>query len=481
MTYRMKMLRSHYETLRKYLTSINDEERACFVLCAIATSSSGKILLAREVVPLEPADLLLQGPDQLSVKPEAMLRIARKAANHRLSLCMVHTHPMQIGRVDFSLADDIGNTRSFRFFDRMLPDGINSALIWDRDISAVTGRVYETADRCVEIERVEIVGEPYTITTILKHSTSNHSPEYSRYDRHLPLIGKRGVEMLGCLSFAVIGGGGIGSLVSTLMSHSGAGHLMPIDHDRVDKTSRPRVIAATPEDVRALAHKVTITQHYIKQTNPDCSVTPHPLKVQNPELLRELVGVDAIICATDDHTSRAFLNQICQQYYIPILDLGVQFVASPDNGKVVNEIGKVNLVLPATACLLCTNHVDPERVRYENLPEDQKELLVSEGYIRGVNESQPSMMMFNMEVAARGVQILIAHLLGIKSASTDTYERFAFFGVRGSTHHKLVAKRQRDDCIFCGKASFFLGAGDSIPMLIQDDSVALNKKEMEHA
>lgn len=481
MAYRMKMLRSHYETLRKHLTSEGNEERACFVLCAIATSSSGKILLAREVIPLEPADLLVQGPDQLSVKPDAMLRIARKAANCRLSLCMVHTHPMQVGRVDFSFADDIGNARSFRFFNRMLPDAINSALIWDCNISAVTGRVYETADQWVELERVEIAGEPYALTTILKHQTSNHPPEFLQYDRHLPLIGKKGVEMLGHLSFAVIGNGGIGSVASILMSHSGAGRLMLVDHDRVDKTSCPRVIAATPEDIRALVHKVIITQRYINQINPHCAVMPYPLKVQNPDLLRELVGVDVIICTTDDHTSRAFLNQICQQYYIPILDLGVQFVVSPDDGKIVNEIGKINLVLPGTACLLCTNHVDPERVRYENLPDDQKERLVAEGYIRGVVESQPSMMMFNMEVVARGVQILAAHILGIKSANIDTFERFAFFGARGATHHKLVAKRQREDCIFCGKASFCLGAGDSIPMLIQDDSVASTEKEMEHA
>ncbi len=477
MTYKLKLLRKHFDQLQHILDSKFDEERACFLLCAIATTSKGKNLLARMVIPLDKNDLLEQSSNQLSIKPEVMLRTARLAKKYDLSICFIHTHPMQDGTVSFSIADDIGNQKSFEFFNRMIPDGINSALVWDRRISLVTGRVYKDSEYWNELENVEVVGEHCTIQTICSTTAKNSNKDLGQYDRQVLLLGKKGVDLLSDQSFAVIGAGGIGSIVSALLSHSGAGNIIQVDHDSISETNRPRVIYATPEDILKLSSKVDIAKNYAKRTNPDCNVQPKKMKVQESGLLADLVGVDAIICATDDHSSRAFLNQICQQYYIPLLDLGVQFIALPKDGSVVNEVGKINLVLPGTACLLCSNHIDPDRVRYEGLPMDQKEQYIKDGYIRGVQEDQPSMMMFNMEVASRGIQILLSHMLGIKLIPTDRYERFSFLGTGGAPHHNEVKKYQRDNCIYCGKSSIYLGMGDSAQLLFQTNS----ELEVSHA
>jgi len=477
MTYRLKLLREHYTKLQRILTSKNGEEKACFLLCSIATNSTGKDLLAREVVPLTKNDLLVQSSYQLSVKPEVMLRIARLAEQHQLSVCFIHTHPMQDGNVNFSVADDIGNLRSFSFINRMVPNGINSALVWDKKIEVVIGRVYENASHWTEIQQVEIAGEPYALKTICTQPRQHQHVDTNQYHRHYKLIGKKGVELLSDRSFAIIGAGGIGSIANVILAHSGAGHLIPVDHDLISETNRPRIIFASPNDVREITFKVDIARNYAKRTNPNCVVHPKSTSVQDSHLLPEIVGVDALICATDDHTSRAFLNQICHQYFIPLLDLGVQFVASHKDGKIANNIGKVNLVLPGTACLLCSNHVNPERVRFEGLPDDQKRQYLKDGYIRGAQEEEPSMMMFNMEVASRGIQLLLSHMLGINSVPVDHYERFSFLGMNGARHHKEVKKKQDESCIFCGKASLCLGRGDSVPLLFQS-KIGM---EVEHA
>lgn len=476
MSYKLKILWQQYDTLRHILESNNGEERACFLLCATATTSQGKLLLAREVVQLGSDDLLIQSQNQLSVKPEAMLRTARQAKQRGLSVCFVHTHPIQEGAVQFSFADDIGNTKSFRFFNRMVPDGINSALVFDRSITAVTGRIYISAEHWETIEKIEVAGEPYILNTV-DGSSDQCKDDVAPDCRHLPLIGEKGIRLLSNLSFAVISAGGIGSISSILLAHSGGGQIMVVDHGLIHKTNLPRIINATPDDVRDMVAKVDIAANYIDQTCPECTVHPKISKVQNPELFSELIGVDVIICGTDDHTSRAFLNQLCQQYYIPLLDLGVEFVASSENGEIVNEVGKINLVLPGTACLFCSNHIDSDRVRFENLPDDQKEQYIKDGYIRGVNDNQPSMMMFNMEVASRGIQLLVSHLLGIKKVPTDRYERFSFFSLNGRRHHKEVKKHQNECCIFCGKSSVYLGMGDSKEMLITSEC----EMEVAHA
>ena len=101
--------------------------------------------------------------------------------------------------------------------------------------------------------------------------------------------------------------------------------------------------------------------------------------------MKHLVELDAVVCATDDTTSRAFLNQLCHQYYVPMLDLGVQFTADKATGYLVKEIGRANFVLPGTTCLCCSGHIDPEVLRLESLPQATRQGLVRDGYIQNVS------------------------------------------------------------------------------------------------
>lgn len=54
-------------------------------MCSVARGTDETILLVREVLPLDAADLHIHAPDQLSVAPGAMLRAARRAQQRRIA------------------------------------------------------------------------------------------------------------------------------------------------------------------------------------------------------------------------------------------------------------------------------------------------------------------------------------------------------------------------------------------------------------
>lgn len=156
-----------------------------------------------------------------------------------------------------------------------------------------------------------------------------------------------------------------------------------------------------------------------------------------------------IVVCTDNTTSRAYLNQLSQQYLIPLLDLGVQFSVG-DAGAVANEIGRINLVRPGTPCLWCSGHISSERLAAESVPKAER---AREGsYLRGIDDPQPSMLAFNMEVVGRGMQILLGFVTGLFAQAPDAYEQRSFLRPRAGAMVRQISKVHRTGCPICSAA-----------------------------
>lgn len=152
---------------------------------------------------------------------------------------------------------------------------------------------------------------------------------------------------------------------------------------------------------------------------------------------------------------------------MPLLDLGVQFVANPETGQLVREIGKVNLVLPGSPCLSCVGHLDGRVLAEEGLPPEVRNQRREEGYIRGGDIPEPAMMVFNMQVAARGIQLLLAWATGLHAVDVSTYERVSFLGLAGSQRISHTRKHADGECPICAAVSLIRGAGDRHSMLVR--------------
>lgn len=465
MNYRMRMLAEHRCQLRELLSDTT-REQACFLVCSSAQGNDEVILLVREVVPLLEGELRVHAPDQLSVEPTAMLRVGRKARQLGGSICMVHTHPMCAGEVSFSIADDYGNQRTFEFYSRMLPGQPNSCLVWDGALECVAGRVYESSTVWHAISSVEVVSDERR--RVHRERAHRAFPIDAAFDRQARLLGKEGQQALAGLRLGLCGAGGVGSVEAILAVHAGVRDFVLIDFDSVGPENMPRNIGATAEDVRIGARKTDIIRRYILAHAPEAKVAVINAPIEASEYLRDLVGLDGIVCTTDDTTSRAYLNQLSHQYYVPVLDLGVQFAADPNSGALVKEIGRCNLMLPGTPCMCCTGHVDPKRLAFEGLSRSEQEgrRQEGEGYVAGADVPEPSMMVFNMQVAALGFQRLMEWATGLRPIDVASYDAFRFLGLNGERGVKPMRKRSLPSCPFCGENAQLVGVGDAVPMLV---------------
>jgi molybdopterin-synthase adenylyltransferase len=144
-------------------------------------------------------------------------------------------------------------------------------------------------------------------------------------------------------------------------------------------------------------------------------------------------------------------NAIAYQYYVPVLDLGVELQTSGAMG------GRVTWLAPGVACLWCQEILNGERVRAEQLPPSTRADELVRGYIQGLDEPAPAVVSINGVVASLAVTELLARTtgfagLGQRRPSTLMY-RLADGDVR------RISASADPACPTCG-AGGQLGLGD---------------------
>lgn len=465
MSIELRITEAHYRQIRSLLADMT-REHCCFLVLGEARGDGDEVvLLTQKVLPLESGDLLIHAQDQLSVDPRAMLRVTREAKVMDGSLCMVHTHPMSVGHVAFSEADDVGNYDTFRFFSRRLAGKANSCLVFDRTLTCTAGRVYTSASDWMGIDEIIVLGHEHR--QVLSSWAEPINMEVGeQFHRQALLLGAEGQRRLSRLRVGIVGCGGIGSVAAMTAVHSGVSDFVLVDFDEVSSTNLPRLVGVGPSDVGT--QKTSLAERYLRAHNPGILIRTFQSPVEAPALLSVLAGLDFIICATDDTTSRAYLNQLCQQYYVPVLDLGVQFAANQATGELSKEVGRANLMLPGTPCLSCTGQVVEEVLRAEGLPPEERERQAAAGYVVGVEVSEPSMMVFNQQIVGRGLQHLIAWATGLPGIPyAEAFENFRFFGLNRAPGLQPVRKRHQAGCIMCGPEGRMAGLGDLQAMLVR--------------
>jgi len=151
-----------------------------------------------------------------------------------------------------------------------------------------------------------------------------------------------------------------------------------------------------------------------------------------------LLNVDFIMCCTDTQGSRAVINQIAYQYLIPAIDIGVRIDALA--GEVKSVSGRVQMLAPGLACLVCQSLLDPEVVRHDLLSEEERQ---RDPYIVGAQEPQPSVISLNGTVSSLAVTMFLAATLGVPLEARHQI----YIADRGVV--RAVASSPLPDCVVC--------------------------------
>lgn len=432
---KLRISEALWAPLRAKLFERTDVETAGLILVEAKQTPSGRIAVAREAFALPENAYLIRRCDQLSIDPVVFNRVTRRARDRGWGVFTIHTHP-GASEAWFSQADDAGDARLMPSLCCQMPSAPHGSLVvvHTGDVIARTFR----PDGSKEEIAVGIVGNSLTSPRV------RHASREPWFVRQELALGLHGQSQLRQVRVAVIGLGGIGSLVSMQLAHLGIGELVLIDGDVVEASNLSRIVGATQSDIGA--YKVDVAARYARSTGFVYVNECREFLSSQQEAL--IASCDVVISCVDRHLPRALLNRIAYRYCIPTIDLGTVFRVD-GAGAIIGDAGRVVVIGPGRPCLACWGHIDSKALRIESLSADDRASEEDDGYIQGADEAQPSVIAFNTSVAGAGVTELMRIVTGFSVRSSPPV-RLAFSFSEGTVKRNSLAATC--ECRICGRS-----------------------------
>ncbi len=389
----------HWEEIRADLLSTPELERAAVGFAGMARNGSAARLLLRDWWPVPAEEYVVQLGYHLEVSPVFWARAAKRARQTGEALIVMHSHPGDPNPPRFSPSDDAGD-------DRLVPS------IQGRASVPVAGVVVSPGGETARV--TELHGQrcnvPVHVLGCGRRSTSG-GLESELYDRQVRALGRDGQRTLRALRVGVVGAGGLGSHVIQQLVHLGVGQIIVVDPDAVSASNLSRLVGAHRRDAWRQRRKTKVFVRLAKRLGGRTRIVEIAQSVTDATGAEALLDCDVVFGCTDNHWSRMVLNAIAFQFYVPILDLGVELQARGSGG------GRVAWLAPGSACLWCMRILDAERVRIEQLPQATYDDEVQRGYIEGLDEPAPAVVSINGVVASLAVTELLARWTGFAGAA----------------------------------------------------------------
>lgn len=236
---------------------------------------------------------------------------------------------------------------------------------------------------------------------------------WNRYERQMqvPGIGKKGQEKLKRASVLVIGAGGLGCPVLTVLSEAGIGRIGIMDGDIVEETNLNRQFLYSPLELGE--NKAVCAGKWVERFRPDCQTEVYPEWFTQENGSSIIDKYDLVITAVDRISTRLLLNRLAVSLKKPFID-----------GAIDGFYGTVTAVLREECpCLACMNPNGKEP-----------------------SHASSSLGTTTMIVGALEAQFALKYLAGIpvKSGYVLSYD-----GIYGTLEELPVKKN--DGCTVCGK------------------------------
>ena len=167
--------------------------------------------------------------------------------------------------------------------------------------------------------------------------------DLQRYSRQIMLdeIGFIGLEKLRKAKICVVGVGGIGNPVVTLLTAMGVGKLKIVDRDIIEISNLHRQHLYTENDIGRV--KVEAAKERLQKINSSVEIEALPNSVTKYTAESIVNGFDIVVDALDSIDARYALNDACIKLNIPLIYAGA-----------LGMLGSICTIIPnKTACLRC--------------------------------------------------------------------------------------------------------------------------------
>jgi ThiF family len=382
-------------------------ETAGVLLTSLVTSGDGARLLATGIRWCPPGSYAERHRDGLRITSDGYVPALAEAEADGLTALWLHTHPgdgasPRPSRHDKIVDDQLGDL--FRL--RTGSGWYGSVVIAARDRRLrFTGHL-DSATGTVPVARLWSVGDRFQLVHHEDHAPAE--PD-SAFDRNIRAFGGPVQATLGDLTVGIAGCGGTGSAVAEQLARLGVRRFILTDPDTLSASNVTRVYGSTPAQVGA--RKVDVLGDLIASIAPDAQTARDASMLTVQTAARRLAGADVVFGCTDDNAGRMVLSRLASYLLTPVIDCGVLLSSGP-SGLLEGINGRVTILAPGSACLICRGRIDQARAATELLTPEERTRRLDEGYAAALPGTEPAVVTFTTAVAAAAVTELLERLTG---------------------------------------------------------------------
>ena len=395
-----------HASLTAHLFPGDEDEHGAVIAAGLAATSRGTRLIARELhLAIDGIDFVPGKRGYRMLTAEFVRDKIMHCRDEGLVYLAVHNHGGS-DHVQFSGDDNRSHERGYPALLDISGRPVG-ALVFARN--AVAGDIWTPDRRRREVREVVIVGR--NLTRLYPAPPPPPAKADPTFDRQARWFGDRGQQLLGRIKVGVVGAGGVGLPLITMLARIGVGRIVVIDPDRLGDTNLPRmpearrldalmplrrIPALVPLANRLSIRKVRLARRAVQRANHKTIYEGLPVFVTDPEAAAELVDCDFIFLAADSHLARMLVNAIAYQYLIPAIQLGSRIEVDAGSGEVGEIREHVRLVLPTVGCLRCNQLISGVHLQDESRDPAERR---RNRYIDEV--PAPSVITFNTAIAAQ--------------------------------------------------------------------------------
>jgi hypothetical protein len=421
------------------------------VLLAGISIADGVTLYVRELhIAVEGKDYVKGTIGHRALAPAFIHRMIVRARDERLAYLAVHNHPSD-RHVGFSYIDMDSHDRGYPALLQIARGMPVGALVFGE--RSVQADVWLPEGRRLELEYATVVGN--TIDRLTPAPDGSISNLSDWHDRQIRMFGAAGQAKLATCRVAIIGLGGIGSLLSQYLGRLGVGNFLLIDPDRVESSNLSRLVGATESDALNHTLKTRVAERLILEGNPRATIRAIEEDAAKESVSREMAKCDYLFLAADSMRARLVFNAIVHQYLIGGVQLGSKIRSSPD-GTLLEVFSANRPVRPGQGCLWCNQLIDPTELAKEAKSDEERR---NQAY--GVEEPNPSVLSLNAISAAHAVNDFLLDFLRLRPEPEALhYEHFYLL----TSKRSLVIPRIDPNCTECSPQGRRFARADSVPL-----------------
>ncbi len=457
-SHRITLLGSQDSELQEWLNGYDSCERGALVLFRrLARKTNGLPISNRflgvEVIKMADDWILESSATHLMINMRKFPEIYHRCETENLELGFVHNHPQGAG-FDFSPQDDVNEQNILRGLSGC--NGERSFLIamvlsegkWNARI-----RQGIAPDNVLPVRHTSVISDRINL-----HGLIDTDESLETLQRQEAAFGKPFNAMLRSLRVAVVGVGGTGSSVATLLARAGIGELILIDGDTLDRTNMNRVRGYRIRDEGK--HKAKSLAKFIASLGLDIRVSSVDKYLnESGEAVDALSSADIVFGCTDDISGRDLMNQALYYYSQAYIDVGLTGRIDIDGDGhpyLRDHRGRVSCILPESgACLRCQRVVTDQQLNYEQAIKDNPKLaeldpvtLERDYYLIGGGEQAPGVGPFTNATADNAVATFMNLLRPYRDISTELRQDNIWIDF---VHMCIHSNEPADnpECIYC--------------------------------